>query len=218
MKNMKRIELEDTFWLIILISRKVKIIMRSYTCNFLFFRKQVSNSGTFWVHHYLRSTSKQQKLASKLVQWTEMIAIFFCLTNQIESTVQSRFSNTFGILKKLSLNCIMSLNRMILCCKWKNGLCKIVTKSQGVTKFNVTKSRLHCMYYGHGWLIQLFKWISSKTHEPVWWTCSRGFNFNGFEGFFAKVLNGNNLDYIFCQTSKWQQTWLICTTSWNSHY
>ena len=36
MKNMKRIELEDTFWLIILISRKVKIIMRSYTCNFLF--------------------------------------------------------------------------------------------------------------------------------------------------------------------------------------
>ena len=45
-----------------------------------------------------------------------------------------------------------------------------------------------------------------------------GFNFNGFEGFFAKLLNGNNLDYIFCQTSKWQQTWLICTTSWNSHY
>ena len=30
---------------------------------------------------------------------------------------------------------------MILCSKWKNGLCEIVTKSQVVTKFNVTKSR-----------------------------------------------------------------------------
>ena len=29
----------------------------------------------------------------------------------------------------------------------KNGLCKIVTKSQVVTKFNVTKSRLHCIMY-----------------------------------------------------------------------
>ena len=38
----------------------------------------------------------------------------------------------------------MSLNRMILCSKLKNGLCKVVTKSQVVTKFNVTKSRLHC--------------------------------------------------------------------------
>ena len=33
---------------------------------------------------------------------------------------------------------------MILCSKLKNGLCKIVTKSQVVTKFNVSKSRLHC--------------------------------------------------------------------------
>ena len=33
---------------------------------------------------------------------------------------------------------------MILCYKLKNGLCKIVTTSQVVTKFNVTKSRLHC--------------------------------------------------------------------------
>ena len=32
---------------------------------------------------------------------------------------------------------------MILCSKLKNGLCKIVSKSQVVTKFNVTKSRLH---------------------------------------------------------------------------
>ena len=37
---------------------------------------------------------------------------------------------------------------MILCSKLKNGLCKIVTKSQVVTKFNVTKSRLHCIGRG----------------------------------------------------------------------
>ena len=39
----------------------------------------------------------------------------------------------------------MSLNWMILCCKLKNGLWEIVTKSQVVDKFNVTKSRLHCI-------------------------------------------------------------------------
>ena len=33
---------------------------------------------------------------------------------------------------------------MILCSKLKNGVCKLVTKSQVVTKFDVTKSRLHC--------------------------------------------------------------------------
>ena len=33
---------------------------------------------------------------------------------------------------------------MILCNKMKNGLCKVVTKSQVVTKFNATKSRLNC--------------------------------------------------------------------------
>ena len=37
----------------------------------------------------------------------------------------------------------MTLNQMLLCSKLKNGLCKIVTKSQVVTKFDVTKSRLH---------------------------------------------------------------------------
>ena len=35
---------------------------------------------------------------------------------------------------------------MILCSKRKNGVCKIVTKSQIITKSNATKSRLHCMY------------------------------------------------------------------------
>ena len=33
---------------------------------------------------------------------------------------------------------------MILCCELKNGLCKMVTKSQIATKFNVTKWGLHC--------------------------------------------------------------------------
>ena len=33
---------------------------------------------------------------------------------------------------------------MMLCSKLKNCLCNIVTISQVVTKFNVTKSRLHC--------------------------------------------------------------------------
>ena len=45
----------------------------------------------------------------------------------------------------MSLNDIMSLNQMILCSKLKNSLCKTVTKSQLVTKSNVTKSRLHCI-------------------------------------------------------------------------
>ena len=53
----------------------------------------------------------------------------------------------FWFLQKLSLNCIMSLNRIISCSELKNGLCKLVTKSQVVTKFNVTKSRLHCTTY-----------------------------------------------------------------------
>ena len=52
---------------------------------------------------------------------------------------------TLLVSQKLSLNRRMSLNRMLICSKMKNGLCKIVTKSQVVTKFNVTKSRLHCM-------------------------------------------------------------------------
>ena len=34
---------------------------------------------------------------------------------------------------------------MTLCSKFKIGLCEIVTKSQVVTKFNVTKSILHCL-------------------------------------------------------------------------
>ena len=38
----------------------------------------------------------------------------------------------------------MSLNILFLCSKLKNGLLKIVKKLQVVTKFNVTKSRLHC--------------------------------------------------------------------------
>ena len=33
------------------------------------------------------------------------------------------------------------------CSKLKDGLSKIVTKSQVITKFNVTNSRLHCIMY-----------------------------------------------------------------------
>ena len=38
----------------------------------------------------------------------------------------------------------MSLNGIIQCGKLKNSLCRIATKSQVVTEFNDTKSRLRC--------------------------------------------------------------------------
>ena len=41
----------------------------------------------------------------------------------------------------------MLLNSAILCSKLKNGLCNVVTKSQVVTNFHVTKSRFHCTYF-----------------------------------------------------------------------
>ena len=44
--------------------------------------------------------------------------------------------------------------RMVLCSKLKNGLCKIVTKSEVVTKFNVTKSRLHCSKMRHAYKVR----------------------------------------------------------------
>ena len=53
---------------------------------------------------------------------TQVILLWLILRN----TVQSRFSDTFGLQK-------LSLNRMILCSKLKNGHCKIVTKSQVIT-------------------------------------------------------------------------------------
>ena len=46
----------------------------------------------------------------------------------------------------------MSLNGTIWCSKLINGHCKIVNKSQVVTKFNVTKSRLHCSWFEHALL------------------------------------------------------------------
>ena len=46
---------------------------------------------------------------------------------------------------------------MILCSKLKNGLWKIVTKSQVVTKFDITKSRLHCNFKGSSMM-----WIEKK--------------------------------------------------------
>ena len=50
----------------------------------------------------------------------------------------------------------MSLNQIILCSKLKNVLWNIVTKSPVVTKFNVTKSRLHCIDF-----------IVSATHSKI---------------------------------------------------
>ena len=50
---------------------------------------------------------------------------------------------------------------MLLCSKWKNGLCKIVTKSQVVTKVNVTKSRLHCTTL-LTFKLQLYLWSSKN--------------------------------------------------------
>ena len=40
----------------------------------------------------------------------------------------------------MTLDGTTSVNRMILCCKLKNGPSKIVTKSQVVIKYNVTKT------------------------------------------------------------------------------
>ena len=53
---------------------------------------------------------------------------------------------------------------MILCSKLKNGLCKIVTKSQVVTKFNVTKSRLHCIYHQ----TRFYQNVSMCSSCPGW--------------------------------------------------
>ena len=83
---------------------------------------------------------------------------------------------TLLVSTKTVTNCIMSLNWMLLCSKWKNGLCKIVTKSQvvtkfNVTKFNVTKSRLHCTYpdlnkYAHMGNSRLTFWSNFLFHGP----------------------------------------------------
>ena len=43
----------------------------------------------------------------------------------------------------------------------KNGLCKIVTKSQVVTKVDVTKSRLHCIAL-LTFKLQLYLWSSKN--------------------------------------------------------
>ena len=53
---------------------------------------------------------------------------------------------------------------MILCSKLKNGICKIVTKLQVVTKFNVTKSRLHCSKMRHAYKVR--NSALSRTYAP----------------------------------------------------
>ena len=60
---------------------------------------------------------------------------------------------------------------MLSCSKMKNCLCKIVSKSQDVTNFNVTKSRLHCTYpdlnkYAHGGSSRLTFWSNFLFHGP----------------------------------------------------
>ena len=58
----------------------------------------------------------------------------------------------------------MSLNRMILCSNLKNDFCKIVTKSQVVTKLNVTKSRLHCSAL-------LLRLVQFSPHQSLFVDC-----------------------------------------------
>ena len=62
----------------------------------------------------------------------------------------------------------MSLNRIILCSKLKNGLCKIVAKSKVVTKFNVTKLRLHCI--SNIMSFKFFRYETVETHALAFLT------------------------------------------------
>ena len=56
---------------------------------------------------------------------------------------------------------IMSLNPMILCSKLKIGPFKIVIKSQVVTKFNVTTSRVHC-------IANRYQMYFKETNREAW--------------------------------------------------
>ena len=62
---------------------------------------------------------------------------------------KTRYNVSFLYLVTHLVSANLSLNWMILCSKLKNEnrkIWKIVTKSHVVTKFNVTKSRLHCIF------------------------------------------------------------------------
>ena len=64
--------------------------------------------------------------------------------------------------------------------KLKNGLCRIVTKSQFVTKFNVTKSRLHCT-------LLHFQKLDMMVKAQIFFIVSSYFQFffgKGFKEFF----------------------------------
>ena len=56
---------------------------------------------------------------------------------------------------------------MILCSKLKNGLCEIVTESQVVTKFNVTKLRLYCTDFSGGCTTPV-KWLEKNILYSVY--------------------------------------------------
>ena len=55
---------------------------------------------------------------------------------------------------------------MISCGKLKNGLWKMVIKSQVVTKFVVTKSRLHCIFYNSFFSSHFVP--AASNFKPTW--------------------------------------------------
>jgi hypothetical protein len=132
--------------------------------------------------------------------------------------VDSRFSDTYG-MQKLSLNCIMSLNLMILYIKLKNGLFKIVTKSQVVTKFNVTISRLPCISHHIKYL-----WLNvvcmSSSDLLIW----RNFEFWSTNICYCLLSAEKKFDwstffvgpirYLFSQLKKRKQIFVV----WNSKF
>ena len=104
----------------------------------------------------------------------------------------------------MSLNRIMSLNRM-LCSKSKNGLWKIVTKSQVVTKLDVTKSRLHCTIFDS---CQISSGI--RRGEDVWEIWQQKYNEILFTtALLQKCRNGSfeKLDELSIYKSKCNNRW-----------
>ena len=63
----------------------------------------------------------------------------------IKSGIFDKKSPHLVSLNRVAENTKLSLNEMFLCTK-KMVFCKIVTRSGFVTKKDVTKSRLHCIY------------------------------------------------------------------------
>ena len=75
--------------------------------------------------------------------WGEICQKKTPLCKQFDNFLQVPPRGT-SILGEVRNREISGVTQQVLCSKLKNSLCKIVAKSQVVTKFNVTKSRLHC--------------------------------------------------------------------------